>query len=64
MYDNSSDGFLCVWDVRANKLQARSDAQDEEMTSLAIMKNGAKLLTGSQEGVINVWNWDRVIVFF
>ena len=42
------DGCLSVFDLRAGRLLARSDPQDDELLSLALLKNGRKLVCGCQ----------------
>lgn len=44
----SGDGCLSVFDLRAGRLLARSDPQDDELLSLALLKGGRKLLCGCQ----------------
>lgn len=48
---NSSDSFK-------PSLYAMSDNQEDEQTGVLIVKNGKKVVTSSQEGVISLWNWD------
>ena len=42
------DGCLSVFDLRAGRLLARSDPQDDELLSLALLKGGRKLVCGCQ----------------
>eukprot|EP01120_Amphizonella_sp_Union-15-10_P004473 TRINITY_DN150_c0_g4_i2.p1 TRINITY_DN150_c0_g4~~TRINITY_DN150_c0_g4_i2.p1 ORF type:complete len:228 (-),score=49.62 TRINITY_DN150_c0_g4_i2:36-719(-) len=59
LFSTSGDGFLSVMDVRKRKIFAQSDEDlEDEMLSLAFMKNGMKLLVGTQEGFINIFTWD------
>lgn len=44
----SGDGCLSVFDLRAGRLLARSDQQDDELLSLALLKGGRKLVCGCQ----------------
>jgi WD repeat-containing protein 55 len=44
----SGDGCLSVFDLRAGRLLARSDQQDDELLSLALVKSGRKLVCGCQ----------------
>jgi WD40 repeat protein len=59
----SADGRLSVFDLRmarANnneKAFRLSDPQDDELLSLKIMKNGRKVVCGTQEGVLSVFSW-------
>jgi len=51
------DGRLSVFDLRKGQLWARSDEQDDELTSLALVKHGKKLLCGMQTGVVGIFSW-------
>jgi WD40 repeat protein len=51
------DGHLAVFDLRAGRLWARSDPQEDELLSLALLKHGKKLLYGTQAGTIGVFSW-------
>lgn len=39
-------------------LYAMSDNMEEELTSLVIMKNGTKVVVGTQEGIVMLFTWD------
>jgi WD40 repeat protein len=59
----STDGNLGVYDLRKpngskEKLYALSDSTDEDFYSIAIVKDGKKVLCTSQEGVIYIYKWD------
>ncbi|GMH70519.1 hypothetical protein TrRE_jg11263 [Triparma retinervis] len=53
------DGRVSVYDQRNMKepFVKKSDDQEDEMLSGVSMKNGKKLVCGSQGGVLNVWTW-------
>ena len=51
------DGTLAAYDPRLHKPVARSDQLDDELLSLAVVKNGSKVVCGSQEGVLNIYSW-------
>jgi hypothetical protein len=51
------DGYLSVYDLRKKALLARSDQQEEELLSISVIKNGKKLLVGTQEGILSIWDW-------
>ena len=62
----SADGTLSVFDLRkastSNVLQNQqavrtSDPQDDELLALTTMKNGKKVVCGTQEGVLAIWSW-------
>ncbi|CAH1766115.1 20048_t:CDS:2 [Entrophospora sp. SA101] len=54
--DFSSDSRTLI-SVRRPNLVAMSDEQDDELLSIAIVKDGRKVVVGSQEGVINLFTW-------
>eukprot|EP00557_Chaetoceros_sp_GSL56_P005819 CAMPEP_0176504950 /NCGR_PEP_ID=MMETSP0200_2-20121128/16227_1 /TAXON_ID=947934 /ORGANISM="Chaetoceros sp., Strain GSL56" /LENGTH=299 /DNA_ID=CAMNT_0017904457 /DNA_START=639 /DNA_END=1540 /DNA_ORIENTATION=- len=39
------------------RLFRKSDAQDDELLSMCLMKNGKKVVCGTQQGVLNFWSW-------
>jgi len=56
------DGTLSVFDLR--KLakvrgEARSEELETELLSIALLKNGKKVLCGTQEGLISIFNWGK-----
>lgn len=53
----SGDGVLSVINLRKKELEHASDQLEEELLSLVILKNGAKVACGSGEGVLNIYNW-------
>jgi WD40 repeat protein len=61
----SADGRLSVFDLRmardptknGQKSYRLSDDQDDELLSVKIMKNGKKVVCGTQEGVLSVFSW-------
>ena len=54
----SGDGTLSIHDLRTHKLRARSETDaDDELLALAVVKNGKKVVCGSQSGVINLYSW-------
>jgi len=53
----SGDGVLSVLNLRKRVVEHASDQLDEELLSLAIIKNGTKVVCGSGEGVLNIYNW-------
>jgi WD repeat-containing protein 55 len=65
---SSADGRLSIFDLRMaqdpsiktkpdQKSFRLSDDQDDELLSLKIMKNGKKVVCGTQEGVLSVFSW-------
>jgi WD40 repeat protein len=56
----SGDGTLAVYDIRKKgkgSLIAMSDFQEDELLSLAIVKDGKKVVCGSQGGVMAIFSW-------
>eukprot|EP00939_MAST-03C_sp_MAST-3C-sp1_P002967 g2967.t1 len=50
------DGTLSVVDRRRNKMVAQSEDQEDELLSVAVMKNGKKVVVGTQEGNILIFS--------
>ncbi|CAL0311708.1 unnamed protein product [Lupinus luteus] len=53
----SGDGTLSVCNLRRNKVQAQSEFSEDELLSVVIMKNGRKVVCGSQTGIILLYSW-------
>ena len=54
------DGTLSVFDLRKPtrvKGEARSEELDTELLSLVVIKNGKRVLCGTQEGPISIFTW-------
>ena len=54
----SNDGMLGVMDLRTGKLYAMSDNFEEDLSSVAIMKDGKKVVASGADGIINIFSWD------
>ncbi|CAI5700627.1 unnamed protein product [Peronospora effusa] len=54
----SGDGRLTAYDLRKNVLAGKSDELDDELLSVAVIKNGRKIVCGSQNGVLVIFSWD------
>ncbi|CAK4736802.1 unnamed protein product [Aphanomyces euteiches] len=52
------DGRLSVYDLKKNKFVQKSDELDDELLSVKIIKNGRKVVCGSQDGVLVIFSWD------
>ena len=52
-----ADGYLSVFHLRKGILEARSDNLEDELLSVAILKNGEKAVVGTQEGPIAIFDW-------
>ena len=37
-----------------------SDMFEDDQLSILLMKNGEKVVTGTQSGVLNIWSWGKV----
>ncbi|KAG0503486.1 hypothetical protein HPP92_003558 [Vanilla planifolia] len=53
----SGDGTLSVCSLRKNKVQARSEFSEDELLSLLIMKDGKKVVCGTQNGPLLLYSW-------
>ncbi|KAI8541028.1 hypothetical protein RHMOL_Rhmol08G0030700 [Rhododendron molle] len=53
----SGDGTLSVCNLRSSKLQTRSEFSEDELLSVVIMKNGRKVICGSQNGTVLLYSW-------
>ena len=47
-----SDGILSVYDIRSKKPLSVSEYQEDELTCLCIVKNGTKVIVGTDSGTI------------
>ncbi|XP_059847784.1 WD repeat-containing protein 55 isoform X1 [Hypanus sabinus] len=54
----SGDGTMCVFNIKRRRFELQSEFQDGDLTSLAIMKRGSKVMCSSSEGMIYLFNWD------
>lgn len=55
----SGDATLCTYDIRKKDSFTRSDEQESELHCLSVIKNGKKVLCGTQDGVILVFSWGK-----
>jgi hypothetical protein len=53
----SGDGTIGVFDLRKGKRVHVTEQMDDEFLSLGILKNGAAVVAGSQDGVLLTWQW-------
>ncbi|XP_028075714.1 WD repeat-containing protein 55-like [Camellia sinensis] len=53
----SGDGTLSVCNLRSNKVQTRSEFSEDELLSVLIMKNGRKVICGTQTGTLLLYSW-------
>ncbi|XP_051894072.1 WD repeat-containing protein 55 isoform X2 [Pristis pectinata] len=54
----SGDGTMGVFNIKRRRFELQSEFQDGDLTSLAIMKRGSKVVCSSSEGMIYLFNWD------
>ena len=55
---SSGDGTLSVIDVRSKKPGplAQSEDQEDELLSIAPIRNGEKTVVGTQQGILSIFN--------
>ncbi|KAH1106635.1 hypothetical protein J1N35_010403 [Gossypium stocksii] len=53
----SADGTLSVCNLRTYKVQTRSEISEDELSSVVVMKNGRKVICGSQGGTLLLYSW-------
>ncbi|KAK1299679.1 hypothetical protein QJS10_CPB13g01209 [Acorus calamus] len=53
----SGDGTLSVCNLRRNKVQSRSEFSEDELLSIVTMKNGRKVVCGTQTGALLLYSW-------
>lgn len=53
----SGDGTLSVSNLRSNKVQTRSEFSEDEPLSVVIMKNGRKVICGTESGTMLLYSW-------
>ena len=61
LLSTSIDGTLAVYDIRKSsnyKLYALSDFLEDELHCLKIMENNKKVVCGTSEGPLAIFNWD------
>lgn len=54
----SGDGTLGVFNIRRRRLELLSEDQDGDLTSVVLMKKGHKVVCGSSEGTVYIFNWN------
>eukprot|EP00252_Welwitschia_mirabilis_P000432 TRINITY_DN1042_c0_g2_i1.p1 TRINITY_DN1042_c0_g2~~TRINITY_DN1042_c0_g2_i1.p1 ORF type:complete len:353 (+),score=62.93 TRINITY_DN1042_c0_g2_i1:221-1279(+) len=53
----SGDGRLSVSSIHKGKVQVQSEFAEDELLSVVLMKNGRKVVCGSEEGVLLLYSW-------
>ena len=55
----SGDGTICILDQRTNKILAKSDDQEDELLAFSFIKEGSKVVVGTQEGALLIFSQGR-----
>ncbi|KAI1902589.1 hypothetical protein AGOR_G00017460 [Albula goreensis] len=55
---SSGDGTMGVFNIKRRRFELLSEFQSGDLTSVAIMKRGRKVVCGSSEGTIYIFNWN------
>lgn len=53
----SGEGVISSYNVKSRKLQMQSESFDCDFLSLGIIKEGTKVVIGTNEGSLNIFNW-------
>ncbi|KAK3099283.1 hypothetical protein FSP39_002018 [Pinctada imbricata] len=53
----SGDGTLTAFNIRKKRMELQSELFDSEFLSLSLVKHKQKVICGSGEGVLNIFNW-------
>ncbi|XP_061664405.1 WD repeat-containing protein 55 [Syngnathoides biaculeatus] len=54
----SGDGTMGVFNIKRRRFELLSEPQSGDLTSVALMKRGKKVVCGSSEGTVYIFNWD------
>ncbi|KAJ0055891.1 hypothetical protein NL108_014391 [Boleophthalmus pectinirostris] len=54
----SGDGTMGVFHLKRRRFELQSEFQSGDLTSVALMKRGKKVVCGSSEGTIYIFNWN------
>ncbi|KAM6408425.1 WD repeat-containing protein 55 [Rhynochetos jubatus] len=54
----SGDGTLGVFNVKRRRFELLSEPQNGDLTSVVLLKRGKKVVCGSSEGTVYLFNWD------
>ncbi|XP_058272442.1 WD repeat-containing protein 55 isoform X3 [Hemibagrus wyckioides] len=55
---SSGDGTMGVFNLKRRRFELLSEIQDGDLTSVSIMKHGRKVVCGSSEGMLYIFNWN------
>ncbi|XP_072518648.1 WD repeat-containing protein 55 [Salminus brasiliensis] len=56
---SSGDGSMGVFNIKRRRFELLSEFQSGDLTSVSIMKRGRKVVCGSSEGTIYIFNWNE-----
>ncbi|KAK7077269.1 WD domain repeat-containing protein 55 [Halocaridina rubra] len=51
------DGSLAGFNIRAKRLEAQSEMYNSELTSMALVRDNSRLVVGSGDGCMYIFNW-------
>ena len=54
----SGDSSLCAYDIRSENVYLQSEQQESELSCVQIVRGGAQILCGTQDGVMLLFSWD------
>ncbi|XP_034020136.1 WD repeat-containing protein 55 isoform X2 [Thalassophryne amazonica] len=54
----SGDGTMGVFNIKRRRFELLSEFQSGDLTSVALMKRGRKVVCGSSEGTVYIFNWN------
>ncbi|KAM4564128.1 WD repeat-containing protein 55 [Fundulus diaphanus] len=54
----SGDGTMGVFNLKRRRFELLSEFQSGDLTSVALMKRGKKVVCGSSEGTLYIFNWN------
>ncbi|XP_078791837.1 WD repeat-containing protein 55 isoform X1 [Oryzias latipes] len=54
----SGDGTMGVFNIKRRRFELLSEFQSGDLTSVALMKRGKKVVCGSSEGTVYIFNWN------
>lgn len=54
----SGDGTMGVFNIKRRRFELQSEVQSGDLTSVSLMKRGKKVVCGSSEGTVYIFNWN------
>jgi len=55
----TSGSEIGVYNISQGKLVGKPECYDDELLSISLVKNGNVIVCGSQDGVLNLYNWGK-----